>query len=109
MCNHEVELDLPMKSSILKFLVALGIFCYLIVLLVKNLHVRTEAARSVVTLQESVKTVGRERVGLQKEIDKAHTDEFIEQQARDTLNMVKEGETVLIMPEELPMVVEDEE
>lgn len=98
-----------MKIAWLKLLVVLIVLSYLIVLLVKNWTIHNEAVLSLDELEKSVKTSGRQRVELQKKIDHAQTDEFVEEQARDTLNMVKEGETVLVMPKDLPQVVEDQE
>ncbi len=98
-----------MKRKLIKLGLVLGIFIYLIVLLVRNIEVQKKANDSLEALELGVKAEGRERVKLQKEVEKAKTDKFIEEQARDTLNMVKEGETVLIMPENVPKVVEDQE
>ncbi len=98
-----------MKRKLAKLGLVLGVFVYLIVLLVRNVEVQKKANDSLEALESSVKAEGRERVKLQKEVERAKTDEFIEEQARDTLNMVKEGETVLIMPENLPKIVEDQE
>ncbi len=37
-------------------------------------------------------------IRLNKELDEAKTPEFVEREARDKLGMVKEGETIVIMP-----------
>jgi len=54
--------------------------------------------------QQKLDIEKKENEALTREFAKTQTPEFIEKQAREKLNMAKEGETVVILPQIIPMV-----
>lgn len=50
---------------------------------------------------EELSGLQHKNVELKKKLEKVQTPEFIEEQARNKLNLAKEGETVVIIPQEV--------
>ena len=62
----------------------------------KVVAIREEVAKE----RERLERLEKENEQLQKKITKTQSDEFIEKQIRDKLGLVKEGEIVVVLPDE---------
>jgi len=51
-------------------------------------------------MRQDLQEIARENETLQQEIQYYQSDEFVEKEAREKLNLVRPGETVIIVPEE---------
>ena len=50
--------------------------------------------------RDRVEALSKEKQRLEEELQKVHSEEYIEKQLRDTLGLAKDGEIVLILPDE---------
>ena len=57
-----------------------------------------EVRQRIEKKRESVENLEKEREELKARLEEVQSEEFIEKQLRDNLNMSKEGEIVLILP-----------
>ena len=55
---------------------------------------------TVTERKNSVESVKKDNATLKKELDAIHSDEYVEKIARDKLGMVKEGEAIILLPDE---------
>lgn len=79
--------------------VLLGFTILLLISIAKNIG-KVFAIRAEVAKQKAkVAKIEAENLRIQMEISKAQSPEFIERQVRDKLGLVKEGETVVVLPE----------
>ncbi|KKQ53081.1 hypothetical protein A2865_04295 [Candidatus Woesebacteria bacterium RIFCSPHIGHO2_01_FULL_39_17] len=65
--------------------------------------------------RDRVEALSKEKQRLEEELQKVHSEEYIEKQLRDKLGLAKEGEIIVILPEDsvvrkfAPKVEEEEE
>lgn len=77
------------------------IFIFVLVLtLVRNIQKIQSANRKIRNTQEEVERLMKEQKELEEELSKVNSEEYIEKQLRDRLGMAKEGEIVIILPDE---------
>lgn len=62
----------------------------------KVISIRGEVANE----REKIESLRKENEELQKRVTETQSDEFIEKQIRDKLGLVKEGEIVVVLPDE---------
>jgi cell division protein FtsB len=85
------------RSVHLLLLVFLGA---LVLSVLRNLaHIR-KARMLLIDEEKKVEALRKEQKDLQKRLDKVQSEEFIEKQLRDNLGLSREGEIVIILPEE---------
>lgn len=60
-----------------------------------------ENSKRLETLSQEVKVLEDQKAQLQSEVDYKRTDAYIEEKARNELSLIKPGEKVYIMPEDL--------
>jgi cell division protein FtsB len=91
------------------------VFVLLLVSFARNI-VKIDAARKKVgEAEERVEKLREENQKLEEAVQAVKTEEFVEGQLRDKLGLAKEGETVLVLPDEellrklAPKQPEDEE
>ena len=80
--------------------------------LIKNIYKIKEAQEEINQLQARVEELREKNDGLKQSIEVAKSEEFIEKQLRDKLGLAKEGEIVIVLPEEevlRKLAPEDEE
>lgn len=91
-----------MKNKFLQAVFRYVLFGFIILILIsitKNIG-KVFAIRAEVAKQKAkVAKIEAENLRIQMEISKAQSPEFIERQVRDKLGLVKEGETVVVLPE----------
>ena len=88
------------KKKILRLLVlALGL--YLVVSLVQQIVSLWRAEEKIRIAQEKAKEARKENEQLVEELKYVQSDEFVEKEARDKLGMGKEGETIVVLPQDL--------
>ncbi|MEK7578040.1 MAG: septum formation initiator family protein [Patescibacteria group bacterium] len=56
---------------------------------------------TVTERKNAVEQVKKENAMLQKELDAIHSDEYVEKIARDKLGMVKDDESIVLLPDEV--------
>lgn len=89
-----------MGKKILKYLILiLGI--YFLVSTSRNLWRLWQARDLTTQAQQQVDQLQAENQQLQDRLKEVQTDEYVERQAREKLNLVKPGETIVIIPKEL--------
>lgn len=74
---------------------------YLIVILSRDLWQILSAKNRITDAEEQVEELEEERVKLEEQLKLVETDEFVEREARDKLLLAKEGEVVVLLPEEI--------
>ncbi|MBM3205399.1 septum formation initiator family protein [Candidatus Shapirobacteria bacterium] len=92
-------------SQILIVLVGIG----LIVSLSRNIFKLLKAADELNLAEQKVKQLEQESADLAQKKEFYQSEAFIEQEARNKLNMTKEGETVVILPPNLKQVLGEKE
>lgn len=92
-----------MKKSVAKLkktiIVIVGL-C-LIISLSKNIIKLLQAGQPLRDLKQEIASLKKEQEELIQKKKYYSSDEFIEKQARDVLNMAKPGETIVILPDSL--------
>ena len=86
---------LPRKTKILLFFVILTSVIVLVVTVKKTIFSRHER---LLELEEEVKNLRERKSLLEKDLRESEKREFVEKEARERLNMVYPGETVVIIP-----------
>ena len=66
----------------------------------RNIYFLWQAQKKVGQAQEQLETLKKEQVELLKKKEYYQSEAFVEQQARDKLSLAKEGETLVVLPEE---------
>ena len=84
------------------FLLFLGVLVSIILVVNSTKRILTFRATSmkVTEVQTRLDELRRENEALKKELEYKKSDEFAEEEIRNKLGMVKEGETVVIIPKE---------
>jgi len=84
---------LKMRTKLL--LTSLFILYFLFLFFQQSLEMQSQQRR-IQELQQAISQVQEENESLDRQIEHAKSDEYIEQAARDKLGWVKEGETIFI-------------
>lgn len=92
-----------MRKKITFTLFLLGGF-YLIVLLSRDLWHILGAKNRVIEAEQQVVELKNEGAGLEKQLEVVGTDEFIEKEAREKLMMGREGEVVVLLPQQQSVI-----
>lgn len=88
------------KKKILRLLIfALGI--YLIISLVQQIFSLWRAEERIKIAQKKVEEAREENEDLAEELKYVQSEEFVEKEARDKLGMGKEGETIVVLSQDL--------
>jgi|GEM_PF-505017 len=112
--NQEITEILRDKvSDYLKYLILLG----LIVVassLVRNIFKAISIRKRIEIEKDEIQALERQKQELEQKVAESESNEFIEKQLRDKLGLAKEGEIVLVLPEEeilkkIAPVIETEE
>ena len=112
--NQEITEILKDKvSDYLKYLILLG----LIVVassLVRNIFKAISIRKRIEIEKDEIQALERQKQELEQKVAESESNEFIEKQLRDKLGLAKEGEIVLVLPEEeilkkIAPVIETEE
>lgn len=74
---------------------------YLVISLSRSIYSLTQKTKDVDVLKNQVDKELSENNRLNQALTEAKSQKFIEQQAREKLNMAKKGETVVVIPSEL--------
>ncbi|OGM38702.1 hypothetical protein A3F01_06000 [Candidatus Woesebacteria bacterium RIFCSPHIGHO2_12_FULL_38_11] len=85
------------KSVYFFFLIFLGA---LILSVIRNLAHIKQAGLLLEEEERKVSALREEQKNLQEKLEKVQSEEFIEKQLRDNLGLSKEGEIVIILPED---------
>ena len=67
---------------------------------VRSISNYREASRQIKSEEKKLDSIAKENQNLREELEKVHSVGFIEKQLRDTLGLAKDGEIVLILPDE---------
>lgn len=78
-----------------------GLGIYLIVVLSRNLMEVVSVEDRVEEAKRKVEGLESERKHLESKLELVESDEFVEQQIRDELMLAKEGETVVVIPQQV--------
>ncbi|MBX4205750.1 septum formation initiator family protein [Candidatus Microgenomates bacterium] len=78
---------------------AIFIGILLTITLIRNILVISSANQKMQNLKKEIVDINIKNENLKKQIQISSTEEFKEQQARDKLGLVKEGETIIVLPE----------
>ena len=102
-----------LKNYLGYFLVFIGLL--LILSLVRNILKTSEAKKKIEKERIRVENLKKENEELEKKLQETSGVEFTEKQLRDKLGLAKEGEIVVVLPEEkvlenlVPKIPEEEE
>ena len=98
--NQEITDIIKEKlSSYSKYLLILGVIIVAISL-VRNIIRAINIKDRIKTEEVKVEVLRKEKEELEKKVAEAESDAYIEKQLRDKLGLAKEGEIVLILPED---------
>jgi cell division protein FtsB len=89
-----------MKRQLLSWVIII-LGTYLLINTIRNLWRLHQARQLVGREQQKVEQLAEENQQLTDRLEAVSTDQFVEQQARDKLNMAKPGETTVLVPKEL--------
>jgi len=89
------------KKTLEKFTgyIALGIVVLLIFSLFASISKIREVNTKIAKEKKVLEELKKDNENLQKNLEKAQSEEFIEKQLRDKLGMAREGEIVVILPD----------
>lgn len=76
------------------------VFILMFISLTRNILRVKGAKEKVKRSQERVERLKEENKGLEEKVRAAKSEEFIEKQLRDKLGLAKEGETIVVLPDE---------
>ena len=91
--------------QIIIFIVGLGLIANLSNNIFRMFRV-TDELRST---EQKVRELGEQKENLTGKMEFYQSEEFIEQEARNKLNMVKEGEVVIVLPSNLKEILKEKE
>lgn len=89
-----------MKRRIIPLLIIL-LGLYLVFTLGRQVYFLFRAKGRIATSEQKLSQVQAEQEKLKKELEYRHSNQFVEEEARNRLGLTKEGETVVILPEKL--------
>ncbi|MBN1263659.1 MAG: septum formation initiator family protein [Candidatus Pacebacteria bacterium] len=103
---------MPQKRSFLKKRLGLILASFLGLLMIsgllRNIFRLFRAEKEVGRAQEELARLQAEQEELLQKREHVESEAFIEKQARDKLNMAKEGEVVVVLPPDLGQTQEEE-
>ena len=76
------------------------LFVILSLSLARNILRINEAKKRVAKIKEKIEKLDEENKQLEVQLKEVQKSEFVEKQLRDKLGLVKEGETVIVLPDE---------
>ncbi len=76
------------------------VFLLMITSLVRNIVRVREAKERLVEKEEYIEEIRMENEELSQRVDTIKSEEFIEKQLRNKLGLAKEGETIIVLPDE---------
>lgn len=88
------------KLKVYSNYVAIIVILMLIVSLVRNIGKTLDAQKRITRKEEKVKSLEIENERLKEEFESVTSDEFIESQLREKLGLVREGEVIVVLPNE---------
>lgn len=113
--NQEITDIIKEKlSNYSKYLLILGVIIVAISL-IRNILKAINIRNRIKEEEREVEVLKKEKEELEKKVAEAESDAYIEKQLRDKLGLAKEGEIVLILPEDeilrkiAPVVQEEED
>ena len=68
--------------------------------LTRNILIISTANKKIAKVKDEIISLKEKNETLKKQIQESQTDEFTERQARNRLGLVREGEVVVVLPEE---------
>ena len=92
------NLSIKLKSYL--GLILLFFVLILCLSLIRNLSRISTAKRRITEKQTELNKLKKETEDAKKRLDEVSSDMYIEKQLRDTLGLTKEGETVIVLPDE---------
>ena len=92
--KNGVNLDLFYQGG------ALIVGILLSISLVRNILIISSANKKIQNLKNEISDIQIKNNSLKLQLQKVSKEEYLEQQARDKLGLVKEGETVVVLPDQ---------
>ena len=81
--------------------VGLGIlFVFLLVSLIRNISIMATGDKRIAEEEAKLEKARKKNSELKATVAKISTPEYLEKQARDRLGLVREGETIVVLPDE---------
>jgi len=90
------------KTACQLLIFSIGI--YLIVVLSLDLFHLLGKKERVVKIEEEIKKLKAQKEVLEGKLKYVESEEFVEKEAREKLNLAKEGEVVVVLPEGLELI-----
>src|SRR3972149_2820528 len=96
-------------------LIFIVVFLVLSISLIRNIIKISQAGKRIDQENLKVENLKEENIELKKRLEEVQSEEYIEKELRDKLGLAKEGETILVLPEEdivrslAPKLTEEEE
>ena len=93
----------------------IALFLFLSISLIRNIIKISQAGKVVGEASLRVEMLKEENLKLQERLDEVQDEAYVEKELRDKLGLAKEGETILVLPEEdivrslAPKLAEEEE
>jgi cell division protein FtsB len=86
------------KKLISLFIIIFGLF--FIASLGRNVYDLTRTSKQIEKAGKKVAGLGKDQEELKKQLEYVKSEQFVEKEAREKLNFVKEGEVVVVLPKE---------
>lgn len=86
------------KKLISLFLIIFGLF--FIASVGRNVYDLTRTGKQIEKAEVKVAGLEKDQQELKKQLEYVKSDQFVEKEAREKLNFVKEGEVVVVLPKE---------
>ena len=98
-------LDKVIQSAKLKLgkslrYIFIALFLVLSISLIRNIIKISQAGKRIDEAEARVESLKEENLKLQQRLDDVLSESYIEKELRDKLGLAKEGETILVLPEE---------
>lgn len=100
--NEKMQRSEPQTKRRMSFFAYFIVFLSLLLLisLVRNIARIKKAGEKITAAQQRVEDLEEEQEELKERIEEVNSQEFIEKQLRDKLGLAKEGEVIIVLPEE---------
>jgi len=82
------------------FLIVFGLGFFLVVSLSRSIYLNWDSQKRIETKRQEVEDLEKEVGFLEEEIEFYQSEGFLEEEARNRLQLVKPGETLIVVPEE---------
>ena len=86
------------KKLLSLFIIIFGLF--FIASLGRNVYDLTRTSKQIEKAEIKVAGLEKDQEELKKQLEYVKSDQFVEKEAREKLNFVKEGEVVVVLPQE---------